>query len=56
MPKYIRFPKTENELNDVVAGFKESWEFPNCGGAIDESHIPISSPSQRRTDYYNRKG
>ena len=56
MPKYIRLPKTENELSDVVAGFNDMWGFPNCCGAIDGSHIPISAPCQLRTDYYNRKG
>ena len=56
MPKYIRLPKTENELNDLVAGFSDSWGFPNCGGAIDGSHIPVSPPSELHTDYYNRKG
>ena len=56
LPRYIRLPKTENELIDLVAGFRDSWGFPNCGGAIDGSHIPISAPSELRTDYYNRKG
>ena len=45
MLKCIRLPKTENELKDVVAGFNDSWEFPNCCGAVDGSRIPISPPS-----------
>ena len=56
MPKYIRLPKTEDELVNIVAGFQDTWGFPNCMGALDGSHIPISTPSELRTDYYNRKG
>ena len=37
-------------------GFKTKWGVPQCVGAIDGCHIPISSPAMNRTDYYNRKG
>ncbi len=33
-----------------------SGVFPQCGGAIDGSHIPISAPKSFHTDYHNRKG
>ncbi|CAM5073258.1 unnamed protein product [Natator depressus] len=31
-------------------------EFPNCGGAIDGTHIPILAPEHQAGEYINRKG
>jgi hypothetical protein len=36
---YVKFP-TGDELKNVVRGYEESCGFPNCGGAIDGTHIP----------------
>ena len=55
LKKYIKFPQGD-KLQDVVDGFKTKWGVPQCVGAIDGCHIPISSPAMNRTDYYNRKG
>ena len=55
MDVYISFPMG-NALNEVVNGFEEKWGYPQCAGAIDGSHIPISAPASSHTDYYNRKG
>ena len=52
---YINFPSGEG-LKKVVDGFEEKWGFPQCVGAVDGSHIPISAPELNHTDYYNRKG
>uniref|UniRef100_K7FA89 DDE Tnp4 domain-containing protein n=1 Tax=Pelodiscus sinensis TaxID=13735 RepID=K7FA89_PELSI len=30
--------------------------FPNCGGAIDGTHIPICAPEHQASQYVNRKG
>lgn len=30
-------------------------KFPNCGGLIDGSHIPILKPRENEQDYINRK-
>lgn len=40
---------------EVISGFEDAWGFPQCFGAIDGSHIPILSPHDGATDYYNRK-
>ena len=55
MKTYIKFPAGE-ELRKVVDGFEGRWGFPQCVGAIDGLHIPISAPELNHTDYYNRKG
>ena len=52
MPRYIRIPSGES-LKD---GFKHKWCFPQCGGVVDGTHIPIMAPHQFPADYFNRKG
>ena len=55
MVDYIKFPSGDR-LNQTVDEFKTKWGVPQCFGAIDGSHIPISAPDLLHTDYYNRKG
>lgn len=40
MPKYIKWPKGEF-LQETVELFENMWDYPQCAGAIDGSHIPI---------------
>jgi hypothetical protein len=51
---YVKF-RTGDELKNVVRFYEESWGFPNCGGAINGTHIPIIAPSESHGDYLNRK-
>ena len=53
MPVYIFFP-TGDELKEVIKGFKEKWDFPQCAGSIDGSHFPVTPPLMNHIDYYNR--
>lgn len=55
MKLYIVFPEGER-ISDTVDGFLKTWGIPQCCGAVDGSHIPISAPVMNHTDYYNRKG
>ncbi|KAK7912492.1 hypothetical protein WMY93_012703 [Mugilogobius chulae] len=55
MPDYIKLPRGD-DLLDVIEGFRQRWGFPQCGGAIDGSHIPIIAPKENHADYFNRKG
>ena len=55
MPRYIRIPSGES-LKEVIHGFKHKWGFPQCGGVVDGTHIPIMAPHQFPADYFNRKG
>uniref|UniRef100_K7F4D1 Putative nuclease HARBI1 n=1 Tax=Pelodiscus sinensis TaxID=13735 RepID=K7F4D1_PELSI len=39
----------------VIRGFG-ALNFPNCGGAIDGTHIPIRAPEHQASQYVNHKG
>ncbi|XP_075782210.1 uncharacterized protein LOC142829029 [Pelodiscus sinensis] len=39
----------------VIRGFG-ALGFPNCGGAIEGTHIPIRAPEHQASRYVNRKG
>ena len=47
---YIKFP-TDDNIDNVVREFKVKWGVPQCFGAIDGTHIPVSVPSKNHTDY-----
>ncbi|KAM7175411.1 uncharacterized protein RBU57_001592 [Macrochelys suwanniensis] len=51
----LRRTVTPGNVQDIVAGF-EQMGFPNCGGAIDGTHIPILAPPHLASEYINRKG
>ena len=55
LAKFIKFPKG-NQLREVIKGYKKTWGFPMCAGAIDGTHIPINPPSESDAEYVNRKG
>jgi hypothetical protein len=55
LPRIIKWP-TGEKLRETVAGFLSTWDFPQCAGALDGTHIPIVAPSEYSADYYNRKG
>ena len=43
-------------LTEIIDGLERKFGFPNCGVAIDGTHIPIIAPQHHHTDYSNRKG
>ena len=55
LPKYIKMPSNER-LDAIIDGFETKFGFPNCGGAIDGTHIPVIAPQFYHPDYRNRKG
>ncbi|XP_065414155.1 uncharacterized protein LOC135973716 [Chrysemys picta bellii] len=46
---------TLGNVQVIVDGFA-AMGFPNCGGVIYGTHIPILSPEHQATEYINRKG
>ncbi|XP_065892383.1 uncharacterized protein [Dysidea avara] len=55
LKEYIKFP-TGRDLDQTVNLFKSKWGVPQCFGAVDGCHVPISVPCENHTEYYNRKG
>ena len=53
LKEYIKFP-TGNCMTSVVDEFKTKWGVPQCVGAIDVCHIPISAPNYLHMDYYKK--
>ena len=54
-PLYIRLPTTENEVQEKADNFFKHFNFPQCLGAVDGTHIYIKQPQNNATDYINRK-
>ena len=50
--KYINIPAGEH-LKRIIYEFSTKWDFPQCIGAIDGSHIPIIAPKEHPLDYFN---
>ncbi|XP_075756126.1 uncharacterized protein LOC142818689 [Pelodiscus sinensis] len=44
-----------SDVDAVIQGFG-ALGFPNCGGTIDGTHIPICAPEHQASFYNNRKG
>ncbi|XP_037820787.1 putative nuclease HARBI1, partial [Lucilia sericata] len=56
-PKYIKFPKTLDELKEVSTNFYTISKFPRCCGAIDCTHVKIRCPVGSIGEVFrNRKG
>lgn len=54
-PQIIQWPN-ENQVENIVSGFKNTKGFPGCLGAIDGTHIKIARPKADAPGYINRKG
>lgn len=55
--KYIKFPRSEEELTLKKQGFYKKYGFPNVIGAIDGTHIQIQKPALWDAyAFFNRKG
>ena len=41
----VQFPSTEEEFSSVAKRFFDRFQFPNCIGAVDDTHVPIMTVS-----------
>ena len=44
------------EWSQIAYQFQEKWQFPNCIGAGDSTHIWIPCPTITGPEYFNYKG
>ena len=54
-PSFIHLPRDINKLKKKISGWEIKYEFPQCLGAVDGSHIPISKPYINSQDYFRYK-
>ena len=52
-PNYIKLPATKVEVEEKVKGFYNAFDFPQCIGAIDGTHMETKQPKSNH--YINRK-
>ena len=54
--EFIKFPVTAQEVTQGIRQFTNKSPFPQVVGAINGSHIPLTSvPTNERIEYFNRK-
>lgn len=49
-------PSSESDWEQIAKKFDESWNFPNCIGAVDGKHVIMNAPPNSGSIYYNYKG
>lgn len=51
---YLRAP-IEEEWKSIADGYWNTWQMPNCFGAVDGKHVRLKCPPNSGSCYYNYK-
>lgn len=54
-PQMIRLLTAESEVEEKARHFFDWFQFSQCIGAVDGTHINIQQPTHNATDFINRK-
>ncbi|XP_055919373.1 putative nuclease HARBI1 [Eupeodes corollae] len=54
--KYLEFPSTVRQWEEIANSFENKWQFPLCLGALDGKHIAFRAAKTDGAYYYNYKG
>ncbi|KAL1423702.1 hypothetical protein MTO96_020863 [Rhipicephalus appendiculatus] len=52
--QFMKVP-SQSDWVEVAQGFGYQWQFPNCLGAVDGSHVFITAPANSGSLYFNYK-
>nr|CAI5861317.1 unnamed protein product [Callosobruchus analis] len=53
---WLQVPQTEDEWKKIQNEYYLRWNFPNCCGALDGTHIVIRNAPHSGSEYFNYKG
>ena len=51
----VQFPSTEDEFFQISKGFFDMFQFPDCVGAVDDTHVKIQKPRVDPVSYFDYK-
>lgn len=52
---YLDVPNSKEKWLKIANDFRDTWNFPNCIGAIDGKHVVIQAPPRSGSMFYNYK-
>ena len=51
-PNYLRLPRDESEMSNLIDNFHKKFGLPQVFGCIDGTHIPIKQPTENSHDFF----
>ena len=54
--RYVKYPQTCEEWNEIFKGFEEQWQLPHCCGSIDGKYVQMECPANTGSLNFHYKG